>query len=302
MYSGNMNCQKVCCSRPLLWRQKPAVSTMLILLVFVVSSAYCFRPPHLRDPVRPRINAADHIHTIRAPELLQLSATSTKVTKTDAEWKRDLNPEAYNVLRKEGTEPANSSRLNDIKAGTDEGTFTCAGCGSPLFLASTKFDSGTGWPSFYSPLDGRAVDLSVDYKLIVPRTEVQCSTCQGHLGHVFDDGPKPTGKRYCLNGVAMRFVRDGANPELTKEVSERVVEGGDAVVVKQPLSAVLPMAAFDGILAALFLGTFVQRTAGGDLVGVDAGFRAIFQLFPLVVGAFYANSAVQKILPAFVDE
>lgn len=271
---------------------------ILLVVVFMDSSAYAFRPVHLREPAR----AAGHIHKIRAPELLQLSATATKVIKTDAEWRRDLRPDAYNVLRKEGTEPANSSRLNDIKAGTDEGTFTCVGCGSPLFLASTKFDSGTGWPSFYSPLDGQAVNLSVDYKLIVPRTEVQCATCEGHLGHVFDDGPKPTGKRYCLNGVAMRFVRDGADLELTKEVAERVSVRGDAIVVKQPLSAVLPGAAFDGILAALFLGTFVQRTADGDLVGADAGFRAIFQLFPLVVGTFYAVRAVQKIVPAFVDE
>mmetsp|Transcript_23854 Transcript_23854/g.51601 ORF Transcript_23854/g.51601 Transcript_23854/m.51601 type:complete len:304 (+) Transcript_23854:111-1022(+) len=300
------------CSKPLpYWRRTTAVSTTtLILLLLAFPSAYGFRPPasHSRKPARRLIGADSHNHNIiiRAPELLRLSATTTtnnKVIKTDAEWKRDLSPDAYNVLRNSGTEPANTSPLNSIKATIDEGTFTCAGCNSPLFQASTKYESGTGWPSFHSPLDGRAVDLDVDYKLIVPRTEVRCATCDGHLGHVFDDGPKPSGKRYCLNGVALRFVRDGVDEELMEEVAARAAEvGGDVVVVKQPLSAVLPGAAFDGVVAALFLGTFVQRASGGELVGADAGFGAVFQFFPLVVGAFYAGGFLNKIAGAFVDE
>mmetsp|Transcript_18442 Transcript_18442/g.34182 ORF Transcript_18442/g.34182 Transcript_18442/m.34182 type:complete len:307 (+) Transcript_18442:82-1002(+) len=304
------------CSKPLpYWRRTTAVfTTTLILLLLAFPNAYGFRPPasHSCKPARRLIGADSHNHNIIIrPELLRLSATATtttttnnKVIKTDAEWQRDLSPDAYNVLRNSGTEPANTSPLNSIKAATDEGTFTCAGCNSPLFPASTKYESGTGWPSFHSPLDGRAVELSVDYKLIVPRTEVRCATCDGHLGHVFDDGPNPSGKRYCLNGVALRFVRDGLDEELMEEVAERAAEvDGDVVVVKQPLSAVLPGAAFDGAVAALFLGTFLQRAVGGELLGVDAGlFGATFQFFPLVVGAFYAGGFLKKIAGAFVDE
>lgn len=272
-----------------------AVPILLILLSAFAPGAFGFRT---------RIGTGGGIR-IRAPELVKLSAVK-KVTKTDAEWRSELSPDAYRVLREDGTEPANTSRLNDIKAGTDEGTFACAGCGSPLFPVSTKFESGTGWPSFYSPLDGQAVELRVDYKLVLPRTEVRCATCEGHLGHVFDDGPKPTGKRYCMNGVSMKFVRDGTDLELAKEVMERsAAQGGDAVVVKQSLLDVLPAAGIDGTVAALFLGSFVQRvTDGGGLLSVEAvGFgAAIFQFFPLVVGILYVASALRAIAPAFVDE
>jgi peptide-methionine (R)-S-oxide reductase len=120
----------------------------------------------------------------------------------DAEWKRRLSPEAYAVLRKEATERAFSSPLEHEKR---RGTFVCAGCKLPLFSSSTKFDSGTGWPSFWQPL-GEAVVTKVDFKLIVPRTEYHCRRCGGHQGHVFADGPRPTGKRYCNNGVALAFV------------------------------------------------------------------------------------------------
>lgn len=121
---------------------------------------------------------------------------------TDDEWKKKLTPEQYRVLRQEGTERAFTSPLNSEHG---EGIFTCAGCAQSLFSSATKFDSGTGWPSFYQPLD-EAVGTTTDYKLVYPRTEVHCSNCGGHLGHVFDDGPEPTGKRYCMNGVAMTFV------------------------------------------------------------------------------------------------
>lgn len=130
------------------------------------------------------------------------TAETFEVTKTDAEWQALLSPAAYKVLRKEGTERPFSSSLNDEHR---PGTFTCAGCALPLYSSTTKFDSGTGWPSFYQPLD-KAVGESTDTSFFTTRTEVHCRRCGGHLGHVFNDGPKPTGLRYCMNGVAMNFV------------------------------------------------------------------------------------------------
>jgi peptide-methionine (R)-S-oxide reductase len=124
-----------------------------------------------------------------------------EVTLTDAQWRARLKPQAYDVLRHEGTEYAFSSPLDEEKR---PGLYACAGCEQHLFDAKTKFDSGTGWPSFYEPLP-HAVETKNDYSLGMPRTEVHCSRCGGHLGHVFDDGPKPTGLRYCMNGVALDF-------------------------------------------------------------------------------------------------
>ena len=126
---------------------------------------------------------------------------TTKTTKSDEEWKAELSPEQYQVLRQHGTEMRGSSPLNKE---TREGTFVCAGCGKPLFDAETKFESGTGWPSFYAPLDG-AVATETDRSYGMTRTEVHCAACDGHLGHVFPDGPHPTGQRYCMNGVALKF-------------------------------------------------------------------------------------------------
>ncbi len=125
-----------------------------------------------------------------------------EITKTEPEWRRLLTPEQFRVLRQHGTEHAWSSPL-DKEYG--RGSFLCGGCELPLFASSTKFDSGTGWPSFWAPIEG-AVRTSTDRKLFMARTEVHCRRCGGHLGHVFDDGPKPTGLRYCMNGAALKFL------------------------------------------------------------------------------------------------
>lgn len=128
----------------------------------------------------------------------------SKIEKTEAEWQEILSPEAFHVLRKHGTERAGTSPFNANHA---TGTYICVGCHQALFSSETKFDSGTGWPSFYEPLPD-AIETTTDFKLVYPRTEVHCNRCGGHLGHVFPDGPKPTGQRFCLNGVSLEFVPD----------------------------------------------------------------------------------------------
>lgn len=125
-----------------------------------------------------------------------------KVMKTDKEWQQQLEADQYQILRKDGTEPAFSSKLNSEYG---EGTFVCSGCGLPLFESTTKFDSGTGWPSFFKPIEG-ATETSLDFKMVYPRTEYHCARCGGHQGHVFKDGPEPTGQRWCNNGLAIKFV------------------------------------------------------------------------------------------------
>lgn len=131
-----------------------------------------------------------------------MATTAYKVHKTEAEWRKELSPEAYKVLRQKGTERAFSGKYNDFKG---KGIYHCAACGQALFSSDTKFDSGTGWPSFYKPLSKEAVAELVDKEYGMVRTEVVCSNCGGHLGHVFPDGPKPTGLRYCLNSVSLDF-------------------------------------------------------------------------------------------------
>jgi peptide-methionine (R)-S-oxide reductase len=135
-------------------------------------------------------------------------AESYPVEKTEAEWRATLSPEAFRVLRGHGTERPGTSKLNQEKR---SGVFTCAGCGAPLFESATKYESGTGWPSFFRPIPG-AVATRSDRSFFMTRTEVHCARCGGHLGHVFPDGPAPTGERYCMNGVAMAFrpAEDGA--------------------------------------------------------------------------------------------
>lgn len=125
-----------------------------------------------------------------------------KIYKTDAQWRKQLTPEQYHILREEGTERPFTSPLNKEYR---KGVYVCAGCGLELFLSETKYDSGTGWPSFYAPIEGH-LETKLDFKIIYPRTEYHCARCGGHQGHVFNDGPPPTGKRWCNNGVALRFV------------------------------------------------------------------------------------------------
>lgn len=130
-----------------------------------------------------------------------------EVTKTEAEWRETLTPEQFHVLRKHGTERPGTSPLDKVY---EDGTFVCAGCGQPLFTSKTKFNSGTGWPSFYAPLPD-AVGTTTDQSLFMTRVEVHCDRCGGHLGHVFNDGPKPTGQRYCMNGVSLKFIPSQAS-------------------------------------------------------------------------------------------
>jgi peptide-methionine (R)-S-oxide reductase len=129
-----------------------------------------------------------------------------KIKKTEEEWRRELTPEQYRVTREKGTERPFSGEYENTKEG---GTYVCVACGNPLFSSETKYDSGSGWPSFYQPLSGESVATESDNRHFMERTEVLCSRCDAHLGHVFDDGPQPTGQRFCMNSVALKLEKEG---------------------------------------------------------------------------------------------
>lgn len=170
------------------------------LLLAVALAAGCSASP---GP-KPEPTAAD------APAPPPITTMSNPVTKTDAEWKKELTPEQYAVLRQKGTERAFTGAYWNTK---DKGVYRCAGCGEVLFASDTKFDSGCGWPSFYAPSGSNTVAEAADHSHGMERTEVLCSKCGGHLGHVFDDGLKPTGLRYCINSASLKFEKKDAPPK-----------------------------------------------------------------------------------------
>src|SRR6266508_6640663 len=162
------------------------------------SSAGCPRGTEIRPEIptgRPRRS-----RSVSDVPVARLVAMAQRVDKTDDEWRAELSPEQYRVLREKGTERAFTGAYHATK---EPGVYRCAGCGSEVFRADTKFESGTGWPSFYEPASSDAVETERDWGLLVPRTEVHCASCGGHLGHVFGDGPQPTGLRYCINSCAL---------------------------------------------------------------------------------------------------
>ncbi|OWK28694.1 peptide-methionine (R)-S-oxide reductase MsrB [Sphingomonas mucosissima] len=159
------------------------------------------KQPYHRRAVLLGLGSVTATALVAACKVAPAEAETFPIRLSEAQWRQKLSPQTFNVLRREATERPFSSPLDKEKRA---GAFACAGCGQPLFSSRTKFDSGTGWPSFWAPLKG-AVGTRRDFTLGLPRTEVHCARCGGHLGHVFDDGPAPTGKRYCMNGVAMVF-------------------------------------------------------------------------------------------------
>lgn len=278
------------------------IQHLLLFSLLLVSNIICcsgFQSPRSTSttPLSYHRLTKEHTTKVAAP----LFAVA-KVEKTEEEWREILRPDQFNVLRQEGTEPPNSSRLNDVK---DDGTFVCAGCNSPLFITSTKYESGSGWPSFYAPIDKDSVELSVDFKAIMPRTEVTCKSCGGHLGHVFEDGPQPTGMRYCMNGVAMKFVLDETDADLAQSVLERTSTGG-GLQIEQPLMAIIPSIAFDGGVAALFISSFVSRNNGNGGLALfsngEFGLSQIWGLLPLGIGVYYAASACKKAVSLVMQE
>jgi peptide-methionine (R)-S-oxide reductase len=158
---------------------------------------------HLLQAGAAMVGAAWLSHYLTgSSRIMTTSNSGFEINKTEQEWRNILTPEQFHVLRKHGTERAHTSPLDKQYA---DGTYVCAACEQPLFSSETKFNSGTGWPSFYAPIEG-AIAISVDKSLFMTRIEVHCSRCGGHLGHVFEDGPAPTGERYCMNGVALKFI------------------------------------------------------------------------------------------------
>lgn len=174
--------------------------TLMSLLVLVTTVVGCSTREHFTD-VPPESKQSSIASKIDPGE--GVVAMSSKIVKSEAEWRALLTPEQYYVTREKGTERAFTGEYWNSKT---KGTYVCVCCGQPLFRSETKFDSGTGWPSFYQPIGSENVATETDRGFFMTRTEVLCSQCDAHLGHVFDDGPRPTGLRYCMNSAALRLV------------------------------------------------------------------------------------------------
>lgn len=180
---------------------------LLTLLFVVVFMIQCDTISSDKPSDTLKIQNAEVNKTSSAADVLLINSNDSipKIIKSEEEWKKQLTSQEYYVLRKKGTERAFTGRLLKIK---DRGIYTCKGCGLPLFSSAHKFDSGTGWPSFYDVINVQNIHQDTDYDIGYPRTELTCASCGGHLGHVFDDGPKPTGLRYCINSVSLDFVME----------------------------------------------------------------------------------------------